>query len=301
MFGRKLRVGAALTGALVAVIVAAGLATALHTTRPDDARSKVVQPKSAQASPSMNATAEAAATQTALTECFDSLTPVPTPTPHDIVNVSPLFVGVGVLHIESVETVRSAQGQAVSRSSIEFWYDRRNGDVRFERQRVLGSAVTDLILLDDGNKFTRYIPVLREGGLGYSRTISADDSGIPRPVEVMFQLKTQVVQHKASSTVNVTPPNGWVSIGSGPRIKQGDWIGYVDRVSGLTQRVDNLDVPRGGKIKYEYDVVEIVMRSSLPQDFFNIESLPQLPPAPEPRTGPYPTEALPFPTSDKSP
>ncbi len=212
------------------------------------------------------------------------------------VDISPLLLGEGVLHIKGTISWQSYNGEITEQFETEFWYDRANGDARFHIKNVSGIKGYDLVCLRQGSTYTFYD--VYSGAL-HTKTETADNTYAgPKPVEAMFHLEPTIIPNWG-----LIEPVGEEVVDGKKVIKfvvKADKrpILFVDKETRLPLKRLNLswsskDLQRKihGNQVHEYPLIETVDRASLTGDFFSPAGL-QHGPTPVPRA--YPT--IPGPT-----
>jgi hypothetical protein len=197
--------------------------------------------------------------------------------------ISPLLSGSGVLHIKGTKVDQTNSGDVINRWTIEFWYDRATGDARYETKTILGSIPYSLILLRQGERYSMYSPVTGSVD-SVSRAAGESVASMPKPVDIMFDLKMRLSQGRMKRAVDVAVPQGQIAVtrlGDSPE----NPVAFLDQATGLPMKVINVHFRSAGrsyegKYLYEYPVIETLDRASLPRDLFDIYALTPVPPAP---------------------
>lgn len=213
--------------------------------------------------------------------------------------ISPLLTGTGVLHIEGVRLLESDNGEVTGGYETEFWYDRSNGDARFEIKGTSGQQWYNFIHLRQGQMFTYYN--VYTGAKRTATETAADTFAGPKPVEAMFRLEPAVIPDW-----DFLEPAGDEIVGGKKVTKlvakaNKKPILYIDKETRLPlKRVDlswsSKDYQKqihGAQI-LNYPVIENIKRDTLSDDYFSPSSLDEGP-TPVPQVEPTLTMPTPSP------
>ncbi len=210
-------------------------------------------------------------------------------------SVSPLLSGSGVLHIKGTRELRTLQGEVTDRYSLEFWYDRSNGNARYHIRNVFGNEEHEHVLLREGQTYLMYQPSSRS-----AHTESGSSVAMPNPVEVMFRLESELAGWDNLVPVREETIGGRRAVGLG-RKGSTQALLYIDKETRLPLRRDGMDWVREGKYYkgaslFEYLTIETLNRESLPPDLFSIRAITAPTPSSE-----APAAATPLPEAQISP
>ncbi|MDP9380852.1 MAG: hypothetical protein M3Q29_12020 [Chloroflexota bacterium] len=204
---------------------------------------------------------------------------------------SPLLSGTGVLHIQATQVLLTEKGEEVERYQLQFWFDRANGDARYEARDVSGTDRQ--ILLREGQTYSVYFPD-REYVNSHTESPENGPAAMPKPVGEMFSEKmaldgSATARYPGTKLVAVAEEaiDGKPALVAAPEVaadpakdtSQVKFRAYIDKATGLTLKVIGVEYTTrdragvNGTRLFQYDVIERMDRDVLPQDWFSVRAL----------------------------